>query len=492
MGAASAAPFLFASDTLLRMNNGPDFSQIKRRFWHSPEVEESLLSYDLDCARAHVRMLSETGIVDKAAAEAVLNALQQMSNELAEGKSYLTNDDNDIHSGMERHLRAKLGEVGGIVGIAKSRNDQIATVIRMWLRDAVVQIFDELSRLRHELIAVAERDLDIVMPGYTHMQPAQPILLSHWWLASEARFERDFDRLRDFYPRLNSLPLGAVVIAGAKEPIDRSLVAKYLGFDEVIENSLDAVSDRDFLIEFASIAAMVGLHLSQISTDLLLWATQEFGFVKLQRRFVFRTEKLPFKRNPELLEVLRSRPSVFHGRLMEFIAELKAVPSGYSQDLQECLPGLLDVVENLRFLLELATEIVRGVDIDKNRMREVACADFMNWTNAVEYLLNHGVDEERAQKVVENLSNYCKTRNKYFSDLALSEWQQFSPVFENDVYDYVTMEESVGAFCSFGGSSKDQVESALARAKEHLSDDEKRIPRNDKKSEGTLMQSRLA
>jgi argininosuccinate lyase len=459
-----------------RTDGASDSNQIRRRFWHSPEVEETLLSYDLECAKAHVRMLAETNIVDKQSASVVLEALEKMRTGLAEGQSYLSNEDNDIHSGMERHLRTMLGDVGGIVSIAKSRNDQIATVIRMWLRDAVIETFGELAHLRGELIALAERDLEVMMPGYTHMQPAQPMLISHWWLANEARFTRDFDRLLSFYPRLNALPLGAVVISGAKEPIDRKLVAEYLGFSEIIENSLDAVSDRDFLIEFGSIASLIGLHLSQMSTDLLLWATQEFGFVKLQRRFMFRTARLPFKRNPELLEVLRSRPSVFHGRLMEFIMELKAVPSGFSQDLQECLPGLLDVVDSLRFLLELATEIVRGIDIDSQRMREVACADFPNWTNTIEYLVTRGVEDDRAQKIVENLSHYCKTRKKFLSDLALSEWQQFSPAFEADVYEYVTTEESVGDYCSLGSSSQDQVELALARAKEHLSADEKRVP----------------
>lgn len=457
-------------------DGGPDASQIRRRFWHSPEVEESLLWYDLECAKAHVRMLSDTGIVDKVNSDTVVNELNRMGRQLAEGISYLSNQDHDIHAGMERALRERLGPVGGVVSIAKSRNDQIATVLRMWLRDAVVDIFEGISLLRADLVTLSERDIDIVMPGYTHMQPAQPILLSHWWLANEGRFARDFSRLREFYPRLNVLPLGAVVISGAKEPIDRGIVAKYLGFDDVIDNSLDAVSDRDFLIEFGSIASLIGLHLSQMSSDLLLWATQEFGFVKLQRRFVFRSSKLPYKRNPELLEVLRARPSVFNGRLLEFITELKGVPSGFSQDLQECLPGLLDVVDNLRFLLELASEIVRGVDFDPQRMREIACADFMNWTNAVEYLAIKGVEEEQAQRVIDNLSHYCKQRNKYFSDLALSEWQQFSPAFEADVYEYVTMDESVGTFCSFGGSSKNQVESASERAKQHVNMDRQRIP----------------
>lgn len=453
-----------------------DFNQVRRRFWHNPEIEEALLSYDLECTKAHVRMLGDTGIVDKVAVGNVLNALETLKAELADGKSYLAPEDIDIHTGMERRLGELVGESAQIVRIAKSRNDQIATDIRLWLREAIGEVFHQLLQLRRALIELAERDLSVVIPGYTHMQPAQPILLSHWWLGNEARFKRDFDRLLDMWPRLNVLPLGANVLAGTVEPIDRKLVAQYLRFDDVIENSLDAVSDRDYLVEFGSFASLFGIHLSQMSSDLLLWATQEFGFIKLQRRFVFRTQKLPFKKNPELLEVLRSRPAVFYGRLMEFISQLKALPSGYSQDLQECLPGLFDMVENLKLTLDLGAALLRGIDIDEKRMREVACADFMNWTNAVEYLISHGVEEDHAQRVVENLSNYCKTRNKYLSDLALSEWQQFSPAFEADVYDYVTMEESVGAFCSFGGSSKDQVELALARAKDALSMDEKRLP----------------
>lgn len=465
-------------------------NQIRRRFWHNPEVEESLLSYDLQCVKAHVRMLGETNIVDKQTAATVIDALDQMSRELAEGHSYLSDQDNDIHSGMQRHLTERIGEPGAVVSIAKSRNDQIATVIRMWLRDAVVDIFGQLSNLRNELLGVAQRDIEIVMPGYTHMQPAQPILLGHWWLANEARFKRDHDRLLEFYGRLNVLPLGAVVISGATEPIDRELVAKYLGFNSVIENSIDAVSDRDFLVEFGAFASLVGLHLSQMSTDLLLWATQEFGFVKLQSRFLFRTTRLPFKRNPELLEVLRSRPSVFHGRLMEFISELKAVPSGFSQDLQECLPGLLDTVDNLHFLLELASEIVRGIEIDEKRMREVACSDLLNSTNALDYLISHGVEPEIAQRSMDNLTQYCKSRKKFLSDLSLSEFQLYSPAFEADIYEYVTIEESVGAFCSFGGSSHMQVEAALVRAKEHLLADRTKIPARI--GEGHLMLSKQA
>ncbi|HEY9792590.1 MAG TPA: argininosuccinate lyase, partial [Candidatus Obscuribacterales bacterium] len=458
----------------------PGFEQIRRKFWNETEIEEALLMYDLECAQAHVRMLGETEIADKQAAKSVIEALERMKNEVAEGKSYVGPEDVDIHAGMERRLQELVGDASAIVRIAKSRNDQIATDIRMWLRDALTEIFDGLIETRRLLLALGKRDIDVVMPGYTHMQPAQPILLSHWWLANEARFRRDFDRLVEFYKRLNVLPLGANVLAGTVEPIDRKMVARFLEFDDVIENSLDAVSDRDYVIEFAAVASLFGVHVSQMSADLLLWATQEFGFVKLQKRFVVRTQRLPYKRNPELLEILRSRPSLFYARLIEFISELKALPSGYSQDLQECLPGLFEMVSNLKFILDLVAALLGGLDIDAKRMRAVACSDLMNWSNAVAYLTSKGVEDERAQKVLENLSHYCKTRNKFLSDLSLSEWQQFSPVFDHDVYEHVTMEESVGAYCSFGGSSKDQVEVALNRSSEALQADLKRIPGRSK------------
>lgn len=454
-----------------------EYDQARRNFWHGAEIEEALLGYDLETTQAHVRMLGETEIIDRKSAKTIIDALEQIKAEVAEGKGYLSPEDSDIHEGMERRLKQLVGdEIGSIVRLAKSRNDQIATDVRLWLRDVTIETFNGLLGIRKQLATLAERDMDIVMPGYTHMQPAQPILLSHFWLANEARFKRDFERLSDFYKRLNVLPLGSDVLAGTREPIDRKMVAQLLGFDDVIENSLDAVSDRDYAVEFGSFASLVGLHVSQMAADLLLWATQEFGFIKLQKSFVVRARKLPYKKNPELLEILRSRPSVFYARLIEFICDLKGLPSGYSQDLQECLPGMFEIANTLKFILDLASALLAGIDVDAKRMREIACADLMNWSNAVDYLVNHGVEEEKAQKVVENLSEYCKTRNKFLSDLSLSEWQQFSPAFESDVYDYVTMEESVSSFCSFGSSSKDQVQLALDRCKSGLQADSKLMP----------------
>src|SRR5579875_2371568 len=272
------------------------------RLWRSPDVERILSRYDIESTAAHVRMLGETGIVH----------------------------DSVAHSVLEARLGELVGEAAATVRVAVSTNDQLATDIRLWLRDVVVELFGSLIDLRSTLIDLADRDMQVLMPGYTHMQPAMPILLSHWWLAIEARFRADFTRLSDLYRRLNALPLGAGALSGIAQPIDRQLVARYLGFDEVIENSLIAVFDRDYLIEFASFASVAGLHLSQVGADLLMWSTQEFGFVSLRKAFVFPSRTMPQKRNPVVLEVLRSRPSIILGRLVEFVSTLKAVPMGFS------------------------------------------------------------------------------------------------------------------------------------------------------------------
>jgi len=452
-----------------------DFEQV-RRFWQNPRVEQALLFHDIESSAAHVRMLGETGIVDSDVSARVIDGLMRIRAELMEGKKFLEPDDVDIHVGLERRLEEIVGEESQVLRIAKSRNDQIATDTRLWLRDAVFDIFADLFSLRELLLTLAERDLSVIVPGYTHMQPALPILLSHWWLAHEARLRRDFGRLIDFYRRLNCLPLGAGSLAGTSLPIDRELVARYLGFDSVIDNSLDAVSDRDYLVEFGAAAALIGTHLSQLASELLIWSTQEFGYVRIRKQFTFRSRNMPYKRNPELLEILRSRPSVINGNLIEFLTELKGLTMGYSQDLQEALPGFLELVEHLRVEIELTTMLLPGLDFDANRMHEMASRDLVNATNALDYLVAKGIEDAKAAKIVESLVTYCKERSKNLSDLAINEWQQFSAAFERDIYQHVTIEESVGSLSSYGGTSEEQVSHALERARESLQADRQRLP----------------
>jgi argininosuccinate lyase len=459
------------------MNNtgSHEFDQV-RRFWQSSRVEQTLVFHDIESSQAHVRMLGETGIISQENATKVLDALEQVRQEWAQGRSFFSHGDQDIHVALERRLHELVGEDAFCLRIAKSRNDQIATDLRLWLRDGVFDDFALLLGLRQTLIELAARDLEVIMPGYSHMQPGTPILLAHWWLANEERFRRDFDRLIDFYRRFNALPMGAGAGAGTNEPIDRNLVAQYLGFDTVIDNSLDAVSDRDYLVEFGAFASLVGIHVSQLSSEIMLWTTQEFGFARLRKAFTFRSQSMPQKKNPALLEILRSRPSVIFGRLVEFLNELKGLPVGYSQDLQESVPSLMELVDSLKFILELTTVLVPAVEFDHKRMREMASADLTNAANALDFLHSRGIEPDKASSIIEALVNYCEQRNKYLSDLELNEWQQFCPAFDPEIYKHVTIEESVGSRVSSGGTSEIQVSQALDRARQLLTEDRQRLP----------------
>lgn len=453
-----------------------EFEQV-RRFWRSSQVESSLFLFDIDSSIAHVRMLGETAILESQIAQTLLAGLETIRSEVLAENFAPHVDDVDIHSALERRLTEILGEPAQALRIAKSRNDQIATDIRLWLRKAVFDILSRLCTLRQLFLDLAERDIQVVMPGYTHLQPAMPILLAHWWLAHESRFRRDHSRLVGCYKRFNQLPMGACALAGTDRPIDRFLVASYLDFDGIIENSLDAVSDRDYLIEFAGCASLVGTHISQMAGELLIWATQEFGFVRLPHAFAFKSLSMPQKRNPELLEILRSRPSAIFGCLFEFLSQLKALPMGFCQDLQESLPALVETVNHLKFILELQIVLLQGLEFDPQRMKTVAMADLTNASNAVDFLNWRGVPQQQAVKIVEALVNYCNQRSKCLSDLSLSEWQQFSPAFDVEIYKHVTIEESVCSRSSFGGTSQEQVLSQHQRAAEALKRDIDELPK---------------
>lgn len=447
-----------------------------RRFWLTPEVEEALRDHCLISSIAHVRMLGTTGIVPKQACDAVEEALVTILKECNEKLCLLTSVDADINQSIRRRLNELVGDLSEVVSIARSPNDQIATNIRLYLRQAVIELFAKILKMRSILITLADRDVGAPMPGHTHMQPACAILLSHFWMANEARLERDFDRLIDLYKRLNLSPLGANALAGTSKPIDRFMVASDLGFDGLVENSIDAVSDRDFVIEFASFAAICGVHLSQLASELLLWSTQEFGFVRLPRAFTMPSPNMPHKRNAELLEMLRSRAALFSGRLSEFLGELKGLPVSYTGDLKECMPGLVDVVENLRFVVEVAATLLPAFKFDLKRMLEQAHADLTNASMAVDYLVDRGTPQEKAQEIVESLVEYSRKRQRKLGDLTHREWLQFSQAFDEDIYQYLQVEDSVEALTSFGGTATTSVLDALERARARFKADQERLP----------------
>jgi argininosuccinate lyase len=448
-----------------------------RSFWLTPEVEESLRDHTIVSYIAHVRMLGVQGIVAKPMADRLEAALFTLLAECKEKLCLLTNQDGDISQAILRHLIDTVGEEARVIDVAKSHNDHVATTTRLYLREAAGLFFAKLLKIRAMLLALAERDLDVPMPGYTHMQPATPILLAHWWLANEARLSRDFDRLLEAFDRLNLCPLGACALAGTSKPIDRALVASYLGFDGVIENSIDAVSDRDYVIELATFASLVGVHLSQMSSELLLWATQEFGFVRLPASLTGKSLNMPHKRNPEMMELLRARAATFAGRLGEFLSQLKGLPVSYTGDLKESLPGAVDMVRNLGFVMELTCTLLPAFKFDVKRMLNQANIDMTNAGLTFDFLLDQGVESGKAREIVESVVEYCRQRSKQLADLTPSEWQQFSPAFDHELYVNLTVEESVQTSTSFGGTARDAVSAALERARGRFEADQGRLPR---------------
>jgi argininosuccinate lyase len=421
-------------------------------------------------------MLGKTNIIDQNDSDKLVNALHMVRQEAAQGTFCVSSSDLDVQSSVERRLTELVGPLASTLKIARSKSDQVATDIRLWLRSATWEIFLSLLAVRKALINISERDLAIIMPGYGHVNPGSPVVLAQWWLATEERLSRDFDRLCDFYRRLNVLPMGAGPIAHHDKLIDRQMVANYLGFEGLIENSFDAATDRDYLVEFAAFASLVGTHLSQMSSELLVWATHEFGFVRILTPLMADSTSISAKRNQSLLEILRSRPSTIFGRLSEFLSELKAIPLGYCQDLQECMPGLIDIVDNLKDILDIARIIIPAVQVDAKRMQAVATNDSTNFDNAVNFLTSKGVAHQTAKDTLENLVKYCLQRSKSLADLELNEWQQFSPAFDAEVYKHVTAEESLSTAGSIDSLTSVQVAEALEKADAQLKSDRGRLP----------------
>ncbi|HEY9788401.1 MAG TPA: argininosuccinate lyase [Candidatus Obscuribacterales bacterium] len=447
-----------------------------RQMWQDPLIEKALTLSLITLLIGHVRMLGDNGVVEGKAAEQVIEALKAMASDLKAGSNVLLNEDQDIISGIERKLREAIGDLSEAINVGNSRSDQTAAAIRLWLRDMVKQAGERLIALRNSVVSLAERDAEIVMPGYAHMQHTSAMFLSQWWLANDARFRRDYGRLLDLYRRLNFLPFAAGARAQADARVDRSKVAYYLGFDGVNENSVDTISDRDYVIEFASFAALLAVHISQLSSDLILWSTSEFGFVRLPRSLDFRGEIIAQKRQREMLEILRGKCAVISGRLSEFLISLKGLSLSDSQELHECLPGLFSIVEQLNFTLDLTLAFLPGCEFDDKRMREAANPDLASSRHAIEFLVERDVPRERATKIVDALVAYCKDRRKQLSDLTVNEWTQFSPAFDENIYKSLLVDELEIVGAVNGTNAYQGLLVRIAQARQTLESDETLLP----------------
>ena len=433
-------------------------------FTSSLAVDRRLAAYDVRGSRAHCRMLVKQKIIARAEGEKILKGLQAVERELFRGDFPFLASDEDIHMAVERRLTEKIGPVGGKLHTARSRNDQVLLDVRLFLRDEIGALGKLVARLQKRLARLAKRHRTVVLPGYTHLQRAQPVLLAHHLLAYHAMFGRDAERLAECGARVNVLPLGAGALAGTTLPIDRAYVARLLGFARVSENSLDTVADRDFVAEFLSVAAILGMHLSRLAEELVLWSSSEFGFVELPDAFATGSSMMPQKKNPDVPEIIRGKTGRLYGNLFALLTVLKGLPLTYNRDLQEDKEPLFDSVDTLRGVLSVLEPMLGAMRFRPERLAAAARGGFMLATDVADYLVEKQVPFRRAHEVVGEVVQWCVAEGKELHQLTLEEWQRFSPAFEADLLPRLTPEAAVARRTSYGGTSPENVARQLRAA----------------------------
>ncbi len=433
-------------------------------FTSSLAVDRRLATYDVRGSRAHCRMLVKQKIIARAEGEKILKGLQAVERELTRGDFPFLASDEDIHMAVERRLTEKIGPVGGKLHTARSRNDQVLLDVRLFLRDEIGALGKLVARLQKRLARLAKRHRTVVLPGYTHLQRAQPVLLAHHLLAYHAMFGRDAERLAECGARVNVLPLGAGALAGTTLPIDRAYVARLLGFARVSENSLDTVADRDFVAEFLSVAAILGMHLSRLAEELVLWSSSEFGFVELPDAFATGSSMMPQKKNPDVPEIIRGKTGRLYGNLFALLTVLKGLPLTYNRDLQEDKEPLFDSVDTLRGVLSVLEPMLGALRFRPERLAAAARGGFMLATDVADYLVEKQVPFRRAHAIVGAVVQWCVAEGRELHQLTLEEWRRFSPAFEADLLLRLTPEAAVAGRTSYGGTSPENVERQLRAA----------------------------
>ncbi|MEJ8303632.1 argininosuccinate lyase [Saccharibacillus sacchari] len=430
----------------------------------SINFDKTLAEEDIQGSLAHVAMLGKCGIIPQKDADTIAEGLIKVLHKIEAGEVEFSVSDEDIHMNIEKHLIQEVGPVGGKLHTGRSRNDQVATDMHLYLRSRVVELTGLVQAVQQALIDQAKQHTDTIIPGYTHLQRAQPILFAHHLLAYVSMFQRDAERLMDSYKRINVLPLGAGALAGTTFPIDRHFVAEQLGFDGVYENSLDAVSDRDFILEFLSGASILMMHMSRLCEELVLWSSTEFGFVELDDAFCTGSSIMPQKKNPDVAELVRGKTGRVYGNLMGLLTVLKSLPLAYNKDMQEDKEGMFDTVATLDGALRLFAPMIATMQVRTGRMREAVNKDFSNATDIADFLVGKGLPFRDAHEVIGKTVLYCIENGKYLLDLTLEEFKTFSDLFDDKIYDVLQPENVVNARNVYGGTAKPQVEAAIERA----------------------------
>ena len=430
--------------------------------------DKRLYNEDIDGSIAHAGMLAKQGIITQADADQIINGLEQVRAEINDGTFKWSEALEDVHMNVEHRLTELIGSAGGRLHTARSRNDQVATDLRLWLMRFIDELIGRVDGLLLALLDLAERDGDAILPGYTHLQRAQPILLSHHLLAYHEMLERDRSRLLDCRNRCAESPLGSAALAGTPFDLDRHHTAQALGVSRPMRNSLDGVADRDFAVEFTSAAALAMVHLSRLSEELVVWSSQEFAFLELGDAFATGSSIMPQKKNPDIPELIRGKSGRVFGNLVSLLTTLKSLPLAYNKDLQEDKEALFDAADTLADCIDAMARVLPACTFDHGRMRDACDAGFVTATDVADYLAQKGVPFREAHHIVGQLVGWCIAQQRTLPSLSLAEFQTFSDVFDDDIRTAVTVEASVQARSSLGGTSPARVAAALKAARARL------------------------
>ena len=435
-------------------------------FTASIQFDKRLYHQDIRGSIAHARMLGRQGIIPLHDVEQIVHGLQKILEQIEAGEFDFSIGLEDIHMNIEARLSAAIGEAGKRLHTGRSRNDQVALDIRLYLRDEIVEICTYIDLLIDSLLTQAEANIHVIMPGFTHLQTAQPILFSHHMMAYVEMFKRDKDRLEDCFKRVNVLPLGAGALAGTTFPIDREYVAEQLDFPAITRNSLDAVSDRDFALEFLSAAAILMMHLSRFSEELIIWSTSSFHFVDLSDGFCTGSSIMPQKKNPDVPELVRGKTGRVYGNLMALLTTMKSLPLAYNKDMQEDKEPLFDTIDTVKGSLKIFGDMIREMRVNEPAMRRAAGLGFSTATDVADYLVRKGLPFRDAHEAVGKAVAYCVENGADITDLTLDVWQLFSTRIESDIFDAITVEASVNARSIPGGTARSSVEAEIQRVRE--------------------------
>lgn len=433
-------------------------------FHSSIRFDSRMYKQDIEGSISHAKMLGSCGIIPPQDSELIQKTLRQILDDIEKGQIEFETDAEDIHMNIEKILIERIGDVGKKLHTGRSRNDQVALDIRMYIKSEIDQLNSLLIGLLNTIIKIAEENLDTIMPGYTHLQRAQPITFAHHMMAYFQMFKRDVERLNDCYKRTNVMPLGSGALAGTTYPLDRAMVARELGFDSITENSLDAVSDRDFVIELASCLSIIMMHLSRFSEELILWSSYEFGFIEMDDAYSTGSSIMPQKKNPDVAELVRGKTGRVYGSLVSILTVMKSLPLAYNKDMQEDKEGIFDSIDTVKMCLNVFTNMLATIRVKKDNMLKAAQGGFTNATDIADYLVKKGIPFRTAHEIIGKMVLYCIQNNKSIDELTMDEFKKFSESIQDDIYEEISLKKCVSERKLPGGPAKESVQKSIDNA----------------------------